>query len=175
MHALAINEQGIHVHVEGETLLLRQGSQVVRRVRLADINELLLLGRIEVSSSAVAALVRRNVDVVYLTRQGYFRARLMGAGSPSAALRLEQLRRALDPAFCLAVARSLAAGKVLHQRQILLRAQRRLQDDDLADVLGRMRLLAERLRSGKGEEEGAGKKKPRPRGRGSYPFSRVWR
>jgi CRISPR-associated protein Cas1 len=147
MHALAITEQGIHVHVEGETLLLRQGDQVVRRVRLAEVNELLLFGRVELSSAAVAVLVRRKVDVVYLTRQGYFRARLAGAGSPSAALRLEQLRRALDPSFCVRVARGLAAGKVQHQRMILLRAQRKLQDEQLADVLGRLRLLTERLRT----------------------------
>ena len=147
MHALAITEQGVHVHVEGETLLLRQAGQLLRQVRLAEINEVLLFGRIELSSAAVAALARRKVDVVFLTRQGTFRARLVGPSSPSAALRLEQLRRALDPAFCAGVARALAAGKVLHQRQILLRAQRRLQDDDLADVLGRMRLLAERLRT----------------------------
>lgn len=146
MHALAITEQGIHVHVEGETLLLRQGDQLMRRVRLAEVNEVLLFGRIEVSSAAVALLVRRKVDVVYLTRQGYFRARLSGPGSASAALRLEQLRRALDPVFCARVARSLAFGKVQHQRQVLLRAQRRLQDDELANVLGRLRLLAERLR-----------------------------
>ncbi len=147
MHALAITEQGIHVHVEGELLLLRQGKEVLRRVRLAEINELLLFGRIEVSSAAVAALVRRKVDIVYLTRQGYFRARLVGAGSPSATLRLEQLRCALDPAFCVRIARSLAAGKVLHQRHILLRGQRRLHDEELAGVLGRLRLLAERLQN----------------------------
>lgn len=147
MHALAITEQGLHVHVEGETLLLRQGNQLLRRVRLAEVNEVLLFGRIEVSSAALAALVRRKVDVVFLTQQGYFRARLAGPGSASAALRLEQLRRALDAAFCVRVARALALGKVLHQRQLLLRVQRRLHDEELAGVLGRLRLLGERLRS----------------------------
>jgi len=147
MHALAITEQGLHVHVEGETLLLRQGNQLLRRVRLAEVNEVLLFGRIEVSSAALAALVRRKVDVVYLTQQGSFRARLAGPGSASAALRLQQLRRALDTAFCVRVARALALGKVLHQRQLLLRVQRRLQDEELAHVLGRLRLLGERLRS----------------------------
>lgn len=73
-HSLAITGQGIHVHVEGEPLL-RQAGQLLRRVRLAEINEVLLFGRIELSSAAVAALVRRKIDVVYLTRQGSFRSR----------------------------------------------------------------------------------------------------
>jgi CRISPR-associated protein Cas1 len=144
MHALAITEQGIHVHVEGESLLLRQGGQLVRRVRLGEVSQLLLFGQVELTTAAVAVLARRRVDVVYLTRQGYFRARLLGPDAPAAALRLAQMRRALEPAFCAAVAASLAAGKIQHQRQLLLRAQRRLADPDLAEVLGRMRLLAER-------------------------------
>jgi CRISPR-associated protein Cas1 len=145
MHTLAITEQGMHVHIQGDELLLRQGEQLVRRVRLADLNELLLFGRVELSTAALAALVRRRVDVVYLTQQGSFRARVAGRESPSAALRLAQLRCALDPAFCAGVARALVAGKVLHQRQLLLRAQRRLADGALAEVVGRLRLLAARF------------------------------
>src|SRR5262249_45707925 len=143
MHALAITEQGTHVHVEGETLLLRQAQQVVRRARLGEVNQLLLFGRVEISSAALAALARRRGDVVFLTRQGDFRARLAGPGPAHVMLRLAQVQRALEPPFCAAVTRALVAGKILHQRQLLLRGQRRLQDEDLAQVLGRLRLLAE--------------------------------
>ena len=143
MHILAITEQGTALNVEGETLLLSRGQKVMRRVRLAEINQVLLFGRVEISSGAIAALARRQVDVVFLTQRGNFRARLQGRYSPQAALRLAQLQRALEPEFCVRVARSLVAGKIVHQRQLLLRAQRRLRDADLADVLGRMRLLAE--------------------------------
>jgi CRISPR-associated protein Cas1 len=146
MHSLAITEQGTHVHVEGEMLLLSRGTEVFRRVRLAEIHELLLFGRIEVSSGVIAALARRPIDVVFLTQQGYFRARLVGPRFGQAELRLAQLRRALEPAFCVRVARALVAGKITHQRQVLLRAQRRLRDGDLAAVLGQLRLLAEQAR-----------------------------
>jgi CRISPR-associated protein Cas1 len=141
MHALAITEQGTTVHVEGETLLLSVADRVARRVRLAELNQLLLFGRIELTSGAVAALARRGIDVVFLTAQGNYRARLVGRGSGQAALRLAQLRRALEPEFALRFCRALVAGKITHQRQVLLRAQRRLHDEDLADVLGRLRLL----------------------------------
>ena len=141
MHSLAITEQGTVVHVEGETLLLQRAGNLLRRVRLQEINQVLLFGGVELSSGAVAALARRRVDVVFLTRQGYFRARLVGPGSGNVELRLAQMRRALDPAFCLRVTRPRVAGKLAHQRQVLLRAQRRLRDDALAEALGRLRLL----------------------------------
>jgi len=127
MHALAVSEQGTRLHLVGDTLLVQRGKDVLRRVRLGEINEVLLLGQVELSTAAVAALARRNIDVVFLTAQGWFRARLVGPASQQAALRLAQLRRALDAGFALGVARAMVAGKITHQRQILLRAQRRLR------------------------------------------------
>lgn len=146
MHTVAINEQGAHIHLEGESLRITCGDRQLKRIRLGEIDQLLLLGAIEISSAALAVLARRGIDVVFLTRYGYFRARLIGPGSRSAALRLAQLRRALEPSFCASVAGTLIAAKITHQRQLLLRAQRRLQDLTLAEVLGALRLLADDAR-----------------------------
>jgi len=118
--------------------------QVIRRVRLAEIDQLLLFGRVEITSAGIAALARRrHTDIVFLSAQGYFRARLAGRSSRHVTLRLQQLHRASDPGFCIRISRSLVAAKIAHQRQLLLRAQRRLRDEEVADVLGRLRLLTE--------------------------------
>jgi CRISPR-associated protein Cas1 len=53
------------------------------------------------------------------------------------------MRRALEPEFCVRVSRAIVSGKIMHQRKLLLRAQRQLRDADLAVILGRMRLLSE--------------------------------
>jgi CRISPR-associated protein Cas1 len=143
MHTLAITEQGTAIHAEGELLSLTKEGRVLRRVRLGEIDEIQIFGRVELSSGAIALLARREVEVIYLTQRGSFRARLAGRGTRSAQLRLAQLRQALDPAFCVRVSRAMVAGKVSHQRQLLLRAQRRLADPELAEVLGSLRLLAE--------------------------------
>lgn len=143
MHSLAVTEQGTRIHAEGDTLLLYRGAEVARRVRLGTIEQVLLFGRVEITSAALALLARKQVDVVFLSLQGYFRARLVGPKSPAVRLRLKQLQLAQDPAFCLRVARATIAGKILHQRQLLLRGQRRLADEELAGVLGQMRLLVE--------------------------------
>jgi CRISP-associated protein Cas1 len=145
MHTLAITEQGTHVHAEADALTLARSGKVVHRVRLGDIEQVLLFGRIEITSAALALLARRGIDVVLLSQQGYFRARVSGPTSRAAQLRLDQLRVALDPERCLGIARGMIEGKIAHQRQLLLRGQRRLKDDDLAIVLGQLRLLGEQV------------------------------
>jgi CRISPR-associated protein Cas1 len=143
MHTLAITEQGTHIHAEADALTLSRSGKPVQRVRLGVIEQVMLFGRVEISSAALALLVRRGIDVLLLSPQGYFRARLAGSGSRAAQLRLTQLHTALDPLRCLAVASRMVEGKITHQRQLLLRGQRRLKDDDLALVLGQLRLLGE--------------------------------
>jgi CRISPR-associated protein Cas1 len=152
MHALAVMEQATRLHLEGELIVLKNGDDVLKRVRLGEIREVLLFDQVEATAAVLAALARRGVDVVWLSRQGYFRGRLVGPSSPQAALHLSQLRRSLDEAFAARTAAAMVAGKIVHQRQVLLRAQRRLQDEALAGALGRLRLLAEECERGPGLE-----------------------
>lgn len=144
MHSLAVCEQGTSVQAEGDLLLLARGASVVKRVRAGELDQVLLLGRVELTSGAIGLLLRRGIDVVWLTQNGVFRGRLAGRQTKNVLLRLAQYRRTADAEFCLATARAVVASKVRHQRQLLLRAQRRLRDADLAVVLGQLRGLAER-------------------------------
>lgn len=144
MHTLAISEQGTSVHADGDMLVVQRGKSVLRRIRGGELEQVLLLGGVEVTRQAMNLLLRRDIEMVLLTQDGRFRGRLSGRGSKNVQLRLAQYQRSTDPAFCLAVARAIVAGKLQNQRQILLRAQRRLQDDDLAGAVGNLRMMAQR-------------------------------
>jgi CRISP-associated protein Cas1 len=144
MHTLAISEQGTSVHAEGDNLLVQRGKSVLRRIRAGELEQVLLFGGVEVTRQAMNVLLRREIEMVLLTQNGKFRGRLSGRGSKNVQLRLAQYQRTTDPAFCLAVARTIVTGKLQNQRQILLRAQRRLQDDDLAAAIGNLRVQAQR-------------------------------
>jgi CRISPR-associated protein Cas1 len=145
MHTLSLTEQGTTLHAEGDLLVVRRGEAVLHRVRAAELDQVLVFGRIELTSGALALLLHRGIDVALLTARGNFRGRLVGRQPKNVALRLAQYQRVSDPAFCLRVARRVVAAKIKHQRDVLLRAQRRLQDEPLALALGQLRLLGERI------------------------------
>lgn len=146
MPQVAITEQGASVHAEGDMLHVKREGRTIKRLRLMDVDQLLLFGRVELSSGAVVLLARRNVDVVFCTLKGAYRARLTTRASKNVVLRLAQMRRAAEPETALGIARAIAAGKIAHQRQVLLRAQRKLKSDDVAEAVGQMRRLADRAR-----------------------------
>lgn len=144
MHTLSLSEQGTTLHAEGDLLVVRRGEAVLHRVRAAELDQVLVFGRIELSSGALALLLRRGIDVALLTSHGNFRGRLVTRQSKNVTLRLAQYQRVSDPTFCLRIARRVVAAKIKYQRDVLLRAQRRLQDEPLALALGQLRLLGER-------------------------------
>ncbi|MDW7966939.1 MAG: CRISPR-associated endonuclease Cas1 [Thermoanaerobaculum sp.] len=149
----ALVESGFSVHLRGELLELRRGGKLARTLKLNEIEQLLLLGQVEVSHAALMALLGRNIDVVFLTKAGSFRGRLVSRASRHVELRVSQYRRLADPNFSLAIARSIVAAKIKNQRHLLVRAQTSLADETVADVSAKLRFLAQEAQSATSREE----------------------
>ncbi len=141
MRTLSLMEQGVSVRVSGDLLLVEKEGRVLHEVRLIEVDEVLLFGSVHLSPSAIAALLRRRVDTVFLTRHGRYRGRLVAPGGKQIDLRVAQFERFRDPAFALAAARPMVAGKVANQRQVVLRAQRERGREELAGPIGQLRVL----------------------------------
>ncbi|GIW97301.1 MAG: hypothetical protein KatS3mg111_0634 [Pirellulaceae bacterium] len=145
MRTVAITEQGTRLRAEGKFLVLESEGRAIKKLRTHDIEQLLLFGNVELSAGAIALLTRTEIDTVFLTLRGSFRARLWTRDSKNVVLRCDQWRRAGDDLFTLDAAKRIVLGKATYQRQILLRAQRGLQDPALADALTRMRVLIDQM------------------------------
>jgi CRISPR-associated protein Cas1 len=145
MATLALMEQGTTLGVEGEIFSVEREGQVIQQVRMAEVDEVLVFGSIALTPAAIAALLQRGIDTVFLTARGQYRGRLVGKPGRNVHLRLAQLDRLRDPVLAVPLARSLVGGKIANQRYILLRAQREQKREDLAEAIGTLRRLLETL------------------------------
>jgi CRISPR-associated protein Cas1 len=125
MTTIYVKEQGAVVGRNGERLVVRKGGAVLEEVPMANISEVALMGNVQLTAQAVATLLAREVDVVFLSTYGTFRGRLSGTGSKHARLRHRQLLALGDEAKTLAVARAIVDGKINNQRVVLQRQRRR--------------------------------------------------
>jgi CRISPR-associated protein Cas1 len=144
MATLALMEQGMTLAVEGEMFSVEREGKVVQQVRMAEVDEVLVFGAITLTPAAIAALLQRGIDTVFLTARGRYRGRLAGKPGRNVELRLAQFDRLRDPAVAAPLARALVGGKVANQRYVLLRAQREQKREDLAGAIAAMRGLMER-------------------------------
>lgn len=140
---LALVEQGTTLKAEGERLKIEKDGRMLGEVKLHQVQEVLAFGAIGLTPSARALLLRRGVDVVFLTMRGQYRGRLSGWRSKNVELKLAQYRRLTEPRFALDFARSVVRGKIRNQRNLLLRQQREHKREDLANAIGELRRTVE--------------------------------
>ncbi len=141
--SIAITEVGHTLHLDGQRLVLRTGGRIARVFKLAEVDQILLFGPVEVTHAAMAAMLGAGVDLVFLTGAGSYRGRLVGRSSRNVELRVAQYDRLRKEDVALDIARAIVAGKIRAQRHLLLRSQATLADEDVAGALARLRFFAE--------------------------------
>lgn len=145
MPRLVLMEQGLTLAVNGETFNIERAGVCIDRVRMVDVDQVLVFGDITLTPAAIAVLLRSDTDTVFLTARGRYRGRLLGPGGRNIQRRIAQFARARDERWVLDVARRIVAGKIANQRTLLLRFQREHRREDLAEAIGAMRRAAAAL------------------------------
>lgn len=97
------------------------GRQVLRVVPLREVERVVATESTQFTASALAALLRREIPVAFLSRSGRFTGAFHPAGPAHGAWRLRQYRAALDEAFSLRMAGRIVAAKLYNQRRVLQR------------------------------------------------------
>lgn len=113
------------------------------RIPLVKIDEVVVMGEITMTASALHLLLERNIEISYLSSYGQFKGRLSPPFSKNAILRMAQYRAHQDMTKRCELARRFVMGKLANQRQRLLRHNRAQSDrevnlaiDQLASSIG---------------------------------------
>jgi len=126
MATVYVREQGAVVHRDGERLRVTREQREIAAIPLVHLDQLALMGNVQLTTPAAALLLDRGVDVIYMSVYGKFRGRLLRTESRQAELRHRQMRLASDENATLTIARAIVRAKVANQRVVLLRRAERV-------------------------------------------------
>ena len=127
MPTACVNRPHCHVHLKSERLEVfgcnpeTQREERLREIPLRDLDRIILTESVQITSSAMAALLRANIPVSYLGWNGRFLGGFLPATNQHGLARLRQYERTRDPAFTLFLAGRIIAAKLYNQRRILQR------------------------------------------------------
>lgn len=121
-----IQEQGAVVRKRGGLLQVTKGSTTIKELPLMQIEQLICVGNVQVTTQAGKHMVRNGIDVVFMTTTGNYDYRYDRSESKFADLRRLQVRLVDDPQRSLEIARQIVVGKINNQRIVL---QRRAEED----------------------------------------------
>lgn len=120
MSTLYITQQGAVVSKVSERLKVTLNKELLLDVPLIKVSQVVVFGQVMLTPPAVRELLKRQIEVCYLSQHGRYYGRLQPEGSKNAPLRVEQYKAAFDPQRCLALARGFVLGKLANLRMTLI-------------------------------------------------------
>jgi CRISPR-associated protein Cas1 len=137
LNTLYVTVPESYLRLDNDTLRIEVERETRLRVPLHHLNAVVCFGHVSLSSPLMHRLAEEGKALVLLDANGRFKARLEGETSGNVLLRRAH-HQALDrPAFVLELARTVVAGKIRNQRQVLQRGAREAKVEDEAARLDR--------------------------------------
>ena len=145
MPPLYLVEQGAKLSRESERLLVTRNDEVLARVPLIKVSQVLIFGAIQVTTQALRLCLKAGIEVVYMDQHGRYWGRMVGPETKTGERRRQQYERASDPAYKLALARCFVSGKLRNMRTILQRRNRNVRDPQITEAVDKLGGLVERV------------------------------
>ena len=149
LNTLYILTQGAVVHLDQDTVRVTVEGETRLRAPLVRLASIVVAGQVTLTPFLIHRCAEDGRSIVWLDRNGRFKARVEGPARGNVLLRRAQHLALSDPARTTAIARQIVAGKIQNTRQVLLRAARDATGDldrtplstaaeRLSGVLGRL-------------------------------------
>jgi len=150
MESLYIVEQGCYLRKDGDSLKIMKGKRVIQSIPASNLKRLVIAGWNSLTGSVLDFLIKNQVDTVFITPTGRFRARLLLDDTGHVELRQRQYVRLADPGFRTATARSVVGAKLENHVRFLRRRASQGALSELASVALQIKALSRHL---EGEED----------------------
>ncbi len=124
LNTLYVTTPESYLRLDNDTLRVEVEQETRLRVPLHHLQAVVCFGHVGLSVPLMHRLAEEAIALVLLDANGRFKARLEGAVSGNVLLRQAQHAAVLNAPATLALARSVVAGKLRNQRQVLLRGAR---------------------------------------------------
>lgn len=119
MATLYLTEQGAVLRREDQRLVVTRGEETLVELPVIKVDQVVVMGNVQVTTPALALLLERDVEVAFLTIHGRYRGRLVGLWLGNGLLRQAQYQRTTEPRFGLITAKRIVRAKIANQCALL--------------------------------------------------------
>lgn len=123
---LYVDEPGTYIRKKGQEIQITLNDETLGRFPAGSFEQVILVGNVNVSSSAMRFFMREGIDLVFMSAHGRFQGRLQPQSPRNTMLRIAQFQRWQDEAFSIQMCRAFVIGKVRNMRILLQRQLRKL-------------------------------------------------
>lgn len=145
MANLYVTEQNSVLRKTGDRLIVQKENQTLLDVQCHKIEAVLIFGNVQFTTQVVHELFEHGIEMAILTRTGRLIGQITSPSPKNIFLRIAQFKKYEDPAFRLALAKAIVAGKIANSVNLVRRFAYNHPEVDLAPELERMDASARSL------------------------------
>ena len=119
METIYVSHERCSVRREGEHLRLVRSGRTFASLHLQNTKTVVLHDSVNITAPAIDLLLAKGIDVVYQSRTGKIKGRIMSAKGSSAITRLAQYTAFTNPTRRLEIAKAIVAAKIHNQLSVV--------------------------------------------------------
>ncbi|NMG59496.1 CRISPR-associated endonuclease Cas1 [Geitlerinema sp. P-1104] len=143
MQTLYLSRQGCYICLQQEQLLVKQREQILAKVQLPRLEQVLIFGKSQMTTQAIRACLQRDIPIAYLSRLGYCYGRILPI--ERGYRQLARYQQQLSQVDRLIVAQNIVRSKLKNSRTLLLRQRRRHPNPQLDIVIEQLAQLIKKI------------------------------
>ncbi|MCR5729826.1 MAG: type I-C CRISPR-associated endonuclease Cas1c [Ruminococcus sp.] len=124
LNTVYVNNPDRYLSLDGENLIISQKETEIGRVPLHNIERIMTFGYAGASPALMGKCAKNGIELVFMSRNGHFLARVEGEVKGNVLLRRQQYRYADDKKKSLDIAKNIISAKLFNSRWVLERMVR---------------------------------------------------
>jgi|TARA_Y100000294_G_scaffold170394_1_gene182664 CRISPR-associated protein Cas1 len=121
MSVLYIKKHGSVLRISGERFIVTQGKKKLAETPAFKIEQVVILGNGMITPQAMDYLMKKNIEVAYMSTSGRYRGKFQPPVSQNLPLRRAQYEMAGDRVFCLDISRALTEAKIRNSVYLIVK------------------------------------------------------
>ncbi len=147
MAIVYIADQGASICKRGDRLQIFKGPQLLRWFHTLDIEQLIIIGNIALTTQAATYLLKNRIDTVFLSYYGKYKGRLIGEFGKNVFLRVKQYKYLEDDANRNCLAQIYVNAKIDNMNHHLEKRLKRSKTPLIIDSYIKNKAIADKLAS----------------------------
>ncbi|MEK6590057.1 MAG: CRISPR-associated endonuclease Cas1 [Nitrospinota bacterium] len=119
MSTIYLDEQGSEIRKKGELLIVEKEDNTIAEIPLAQLDRMVIIGNIQISTPALALLLDKEIPVSFITTYGNYRGKLKPPTHKNVMLRLKQYECYNNETFRLNHSREIIRAKLKNGKTFL--------------------------------------------------------
>lgn len=135
LNTLYVQTQGAVLHVDHDAVRITVEKETRLRLPLMRLSGIVVFGRVTITPFLIQRCAEDGRNLVWLSRNGRFVARVEGKARGNVLLRRAQHLTLSDKKRALSIARQIVAAKLQNSRQVLMRGAREASSETAREAL----------------------------------------